>query len=69
MSDAAGRTGSSAWGWTDPKSGREFAGKSHTARTCDVVQAADSYAVSGMFQGAAFIEILKTGRMVELAFL
>lgn len=25
--------------------------------------------VSGMFQGTAFIEILKTGRMVELAFL
>ncbi|CZT10353.1 uncharacterized protein RAG0_14846 [Rhynchosporium agropyri] len=50
ISDSAGRTGSSAWGWTDPKSGREFA-------------------VSGMYQGAAFIEILKTGRMKELAFL
>jgi len=29
----------------------------------------NGHVVSGMFQGTAFIEILKTGRMVELAFL
>ena len=67
MSDAAGRTGSSAWGWTDPKSGREFAGKFCTIKYVECL--ANSYAVSGMFEGTAFIEILKTGRMVELAFL
>jgi len=33
------------------------------------VDSTDDDGVSGMFQGTAFIEILKTGRMVQLAFL
>ncbi|EGY21252.1 hypothetical protein VD0002_g2463 [Verticillium dahliae] len=43
-------TGSGSWGWTDPKTGREFA-------------------AIGMFDGTAFVEILKEGRLAQLGFL
>ncbi|KAM9882417.1 hypothetical protein VDGL01_03596 [Verticillium dahliae] len=49
-SDASFRTGSSAWGWTDPESGREFV-------------------TSGMYDGAAFLEVLPEGRLLHLGFL
>ncbi|KAM0322522.1 hypothetical protein ACHAQA_009368 [Verticillium albo-atrum] len=49
-SDASFRTGSSAWGWTDPVSGREFV-------------------TSGMYDGAAFLEVLPEGRLLHLGFL
>lgn len=59
------QTGASCWGWTDPHSGREFIGKTAPNSYSPIL----ILAASGMFDGTALIEILPTGRMLQLGFL
>lgn len=59
------QSGSSAWGWTDPISGREFIGKLKCRRSWVLL----IVAAAGLFDGASMIEILKTGKMKYLGIL
>lgn len=58
--------GSSAWGWTDPESGREFVGKLFE-ESCDVPILI--LLATGAYEGTALVEINKEGQLIKLGFM